>query len=956
MAFSKDKAHERAERYASKGQHDRAAREYQSIVDYDPKDLRAWLMLADCLARAGDRNGAINRYMQIAEFYAAQKALPKALAVYRQVLNLDPARLDVHLKTAALNFELGKTHDALAAYEQVAQVQMQAGRIGEAIETYRTIADADPPAVAKRLRVAELLSREGRVDDAVEQFRAAGDVLLQTNRLSDYVRVAERLLYHRPEDRPTTRQLARVYLRLGDARRALMKLNVLLQSDQGDSEGLELLGETFTAMGKADKAGSVMLELARRLVDQGDSVSARRILEKALEWDPHHPELTRLQGRLSSPSGFEQDAFDGDERDALEVDEADVLEVDEQSGADSVEVQLSGGPALESQDGPPPSPAAEGTVRSNLADVLASAGRPAAVESEPNEDLDKILFEARVYVKYRLFDHALEHIQALLDVKPRHIGALSLRASALAELERYPEAAEAHVEVARLVAEQNTTLALEHLEAALECEPGWADAKSLREVLRDGGRVPTPVRSGGTVMVPRQETPPPAVPDELGEGDSDAVDLVDGGELDDFDVEVAVFDDDEQTGKRSTDFPVEDRFGLGDGETHPTAASSSSTSRTLGAEGSRPVARPGSSGFGREVSDEADYGEDDELGTGDPEAGGTLAGFQAVDFEDFEVDPETFTEVPIDRLASAIAQGKGGTSWPDISDEVAEVRFFLAQGLEDDAAVALGDLRRRYTEQHPSLAEFGASPSNRPALSSPRAPSSPAPSKAPPAVAAAQSRSAGPTATGPKSVPTPANLPKAVPAPTSGAPHGSTRAPAATKPTKPQTEARSGPLSSAEDDEADAYLLSIFNDDGTNARRRNVEVKSRNVEVKAREVDVAGADPRTHFDLALAYREMGLVNEAIREFETAARDRSWCSRSLIMAAAVRSEGGNTQGALADLTRAVATATTEDERCEASYELAMLYEKLGDTRAAVRQLQSVAEGYRDRDQRLEALRG
>jgi len=79
VAFSKEQAHERAERYAAKGQHDKAAREYQQIVDNDPKDIRAWLMLADCLVRCGDAPRAIARYMQVvtAEFCAryAERAI-----------------------------------------------------------------------------------------------------------------------------------------------------------------------------------------------------------------------------------------------------------------------------------------------------------------------------------------------------------------------------------------------------------------------------------------------------------------------------------------------------------------------------------------------------------------------------------------------------------------------------------------------------------------------------------------------------------------------------------------------------------------------------------------------------------------------------------------------------------------------------------------------------------------
>ena len=170
MAFSKPKAHERAERYAAKGQHDRAAREYQSIVEHDPKDIRAWLMLADCLVRTGDKVGAVERYVRVAEYYVEAKEHNKALAVYGQVLALDRQRLDIQVKVAALNLRLGKTQDGIAIYERVAHAQVQMGRIGDALATYRIVADADPTVVARRLRLAELYSREKRTADAVEAF------------------------------------------------------------------------------------------------------------------------------------------------------------------------------------------------------------------------------------------------------------------------------------------------------------------------------------------------------------------------------------------------------------------------------------------------------------------------------------------------------------------------------------------------------------------------------------------------------------------------------------------------------------------------------------------------------------------------------------------------------------------------------------------------------------------
>ena len=54
MAFNRERALAAAAKFAAREQYDRAAREYAAIVEADPSDLRSWVMLADCLVRAGD--------------------------------------------------------------------------------------------------------------------------------------------------------------------------------------------------------------------------------------------------------------------------------------------------------------------------------------------------------------------------------------------------------------------------------------------------------------------------------------------------------------------------------------------------------------------------------------------------------------------------------------------------------------------------------------------------------------------------------------------------------------------------------------------------------------------------------------------------------------------------------------------------------------------------------------
>ncbi|WP_434422149.1 tetratricopeptide repeat protein [Nannocystis pusilla] len=292
MAFNRDKALAAAAKFAAKGQHDRAAKEYAAVVEADPSDIRSWLLYADALRQMGDTAGASERFMFVGKHYTEAGEHQKALAVYRQVLQIDSGRLDVQAKVAGLYKDLNRIQDAIATYEFVAQAYFQSGQIAEGLEGFRMVAELDPGAVGKRLRLAELYSREGMVPQAVEHFRLAADKLFADRRIDDYIRVAERLIYHKEDDLPVLRSLARIYLSQNENRRALVKLNALLRSAPADPEGLELLADTFVALGKQDKSVSVLQELAKEQRKGGRKakVLAARVLRKAIALGPENAE------------------------------------------------------------------------------------------------------------------------------------------------------------------------------------------------------------------------------------------------------------------------------------------------------------------------------------------------------------------------------------------------------------------------------------------------------------------------------------------------------------------------------------------------------------------------------------------------------------------------------------------------------------------------------------------
>ncbi len=536
MAFNREKALAAAAKYAAKGQHDKSAREYAAIVEDDPSDIRSWLMLADCLVRSGDRGGAIGKYLKVAKHYVAIDEPQKALAVFRQVLNLDPGRLDIHIEVAELYRKSGHTADAVATYEFVAQSYFQSGKIAEGLEGFKRVAELDNRAVGKRLRLAELYSREGMVKEAVEHFALAASRLLIDQRFDDYIRVAERLIYHKEDELPVLRTLARIYLKKNESRRALVKLNALLRAAPTDPVGLELLGDTFIALGKVDKAVSVVAELAkeqRKAGKKGLEIAAR-VLRKAVTWE--HGEVASMQESLAEVEAELEKlrAAEEPEDDAMDIDVSDVAEDDEDGFDIDLEDSVDMGPeesapvteqavkaheehsgakrfeaavnvsdelpveaksedvgddeqpadeptadeASEAQqtvesDAPAEQPetAADGADSEDVVDAPSSDSEGESPAKPTAEQLEKILVEARVYVNYKMFEHALRHIRGVLAQQPEHREASELKAVILTDLKRHEDAVALYLE---LIARHQTSepdYARELLAKALKLAP-----------------------------------------------------------------------------------------------------------------------------------------------------------------------------------------------------------------------------------------------------------------------------------------------------------------------------------------------------------------------------------------------------------------------------------------------------------------------------------------------------
>ncbi len=286
MAIDRIKVAEAAQKFSLKGQYTKAIAELQKIVAEDNNDVRTMQRIAELYLKANNPNDAVRTYAEVALIYEAGGFFAKAVAVYRQVLKLSPDELEAKIRLANLYYQTGMLSDALLLFDQVSQAYLQAGDPASYITILTRMVELDPDHVGNRMRLAEQYAVDNLMLPAREHFNAAADTLHRTRRLDEFVKVAERLLIHFPDDEGRHRQLIRALTETQRAARAIPRIQRLLERDPHDAEALELLIEALVSMGEKGRAVAILRELAVGYHEDGHRELEERVLRRIITLDP----------------------------------------------------------------------------------------------------------------------------------------------------------------------------------------------------------------------------------------------------------------------------------------------------------------------------------------------------------------------------------------------------------------------------------------------------------------------------------------------------------------------------------------------------------------------------------------------------------------------------------------------------------------------------------------------
>jgi pilus assembly protein FimV len=968
-----------ADHYSKDGFFLKAIAIYKKINKLDPSKLDIYGKLADLYARQGLAMEAKSQYQVLADFYLRNGDVPSALGTYRKISELDPNSINVHVKLADLYSQNSQPAEALKEYDRLGRILLKRGMLEEAGQVLRKALKIDPSNVALIESLVTTMIESRDLENAVRTLQSGlessrdnprllallGKAYAARGDIASAEAALERGVTSHPHDPAIREELADLYLRQGATDRALSVvapvveraverrdrtaielLNRILREQPAHVPTLHKLVDVYTRLGEESNILASMNSLVEAQIARQDFSAAAGVLQELVRREPENAQHRDKLAFVRQKSGLDTRAAASPQpqqqpppaaapapppapapqpaaappvappkvRPEEFVLDGPELSLDRGHGAPDVEVDFE----LEPPAPPPPAAPSPPSPPSRTATSL-----PAAVDliaASEGDDIDFItehMTEAEVFAKYGLSEKAIEHLEAIIARAPEHVPAWDKL------LHVCMDEGDAGA-VARVAAGY-----LRVLEGSRDLE----GADALRQVLIERGySAQSPAAQAPAPAAPPRSVrlePPSAVlsveplPEEefTLEFDSDMA-----AEVDEVEFDIEGFEADEVPIAESVPEPLaeEEIPPVGEQEfparEEPrTAAEAFTLDESLLDAGVD------------ESIEEISFEDEPEISFGDEEP---------VEFDD--ISAPAGDEAPISfeaeepRFDEEIRQTESVVAAEPAVEELGEIDFYMEQELFDEATEKLETLLARFPE-HPELVHRSRQLS-----------------------VAHEERAGGlvsPSSLSADDIES--ELLSALPLDEEldgeSAPAAGASAPA------PLDEES---LFADEDDFFDlaAELEQELEEESEPAESMSEEEQSLE-EIfrefkKGVEQQLDSEDYDTHYNLGIAYKEMGLIDEAIGEFQLASKDPKRTIECCSMLGLCFLEKGMPQLAVKWYTKGLEVPEiTDDEHLGLMYDLGLAYLEVGDTTSAHKvflEIYGSNSNYRDIASRIKQL--
>jgi tetratricopeptide (TPR) repeat protein len=432
---------DKASKFAKKGQNKKAIKEYQKLLERKPGEPRTLHRLAELWARENAKTKAIDLFLQAAEGYSAAGFSDRSVAVLKQALSLDAARLDVNLRLADQFVKKGFERDAVYHLLKASKVFEKPGKEKKQLQLLQKAVELAPGDVDAHMQLARLHVKAGRQNEARAEFVHAADELKKAGRMDEFVTIAEKAIELGEADPALHHSLAECYLGNKECEKALLILDRQMQVRSDDLRSLELTAEAHIGMDRPARAVPVLKRLVRLARRKGENERAEAAMDTLADVSPGAsvtdprggpkppPPPPPVEDEPSPPESLGEDAFEDEDTAPGSVSGAfkPPSTKDEQQAYEPPDLTEEEGVGWDDMTTPYTIQPDENTMMVAIDDVLSQVGdeiypdgqRPPSL-AEMNEDFQESIKEADFYLGQGLLDEAEELLQGLAEKHPGH--------------------------------------------------------------------------------------------------------------------------------------------------------------------------------------------------------------------------------------------------------------------------------------------------------------------------------------------------------------------------------------------------------------------------------------------------------------------------------------------------------------------------------------------------------
>jgi len=278
-----------AQKYLAKGQIDKAIAEWEKIVQEYP-DGHNYNSIGDLYLKKGDRKNAIEAFHKAANFFREEGFSLKALALFKKVLNLNPADADALYALGELNEEKELITDAIKYYLATADSLAKEGRKDRVFDIYEKILSLSPSNIPLRTKVAETFLKQGLKSDAAKEYLFIADIY---DNKGDIEKSKE--YYHKAIDiQPLNKD-------------AVIGLSCLHERAGETEKAIELMKEATVLF---HESVDVLIRAAELSLSGNYIENAKSYLLRINELEPKNAKARRLLGEIYLKEGQKENAWE----------------------------------------------------------------------------------------------------------------------------------------------------------------------------------------------------------------------------------------------------------------------------------------------------------------------------------------------------------------------------------------------------------------------------------------------------------------------------------------------------------------------------------------------------------------------------------------------------------------------------------------------------------------------